>query len=123
MSSENDMQLHQLEVSMSRAKEQISKMECLKRLTTNKDFKELIEADYFTKEPSRLTLLLADPSCQDKEILDDIHNQMIAIAFLRRYFLGINQMGRAAINALEADEKTQEEILAEELGLETGIEG
>lgn len=126
MSVENEMQLQQLEISMSQAKKRIAKMDILKRLVKNKDFKELIEEDYFEKEPGRLTLLLADPSCQDEEIQKDIHNQMIAIAYLRRYFVGINQMGRTAIASLEADEQTQEEILAEDLGIEledTGTEG
>lgn len=121
MSAEIRQQLDQLEVSMDKAKKMVQKMETFKRLTMNKEFKEIIEKDYFEVEPSRLTMLLADPSLQDEEMQKDIYNQLNAIAYLRRYFVGINQMGRASIAQLEADAQTQEELLAEEL--QTGTEG
>lgn len=120
MSAELQQQMNELEISMDRAKKFVHKMDVFKRLTTNKDFKEIIEKDYFELEPSRLTMLLADPSLQDDEMQQDIKNQLLAIAYLRRYFVGINQQGRAAINQLEADEQTQEEILREELELAGG---
>lgn len=110
---DNRQQIEQIELSMEHAKENISKMESLLTLTKNKDFQRIIEEGYFEKEASRAVLLKADPNMQDDESQKALSNQIIAIGYLRQYFTTIMQVGRMSENALEADEQTHAELLAE----------
>jgi len=112
--SNNEEQLETIELSMKQAKSAIADMDVLNRLTANKDFEEIVLKGYFEKEASRLVLLRADPSMQDKQGREMIDNQIIAIGYLRQHFVTIMHFGRMAQKTLADDEETQAELLAEE---------
>ena len=112
--SEVQEQIEQVELSMEQAKGSIELMESFKRLNQSKDFKEIIEENYFKREASRLVLLKADDSMQSDEHQASIMKQIDAIGEVRKYFVSIMQMGRMAENALHADQRTHNELLNEE---------
>jgi len=111
MSNESDLQ--EVEISIDQANRSINKMRSFQKLTENKHFQEIVEEDYFQTEPSRLVLLKAAPAMQTPEDQEFIDNQMIAIGFLRQYFVSIMQRGRTAESAIESHEQTRDEIMAE----------
>lgn len=111
MSSDQD--LESIELSIEQAKVNIDLMECLSRLTSNKDFIKVIQTGYFEKEPSRLALLKADPSQQADHSQTTIVKQIDSIGFLRQYFVAVMQIGRLSQRAIVDDEQTKQELLAE----------
>jgi len=112
--SEAQEQLEQVELSIEQAKGSIELMESFQRLAKSKDFKEVIEENYFKREASRLVLLREDDQMQDMESQTTIDKQMVAIGQVRKYFTSIMQMGRMAQNAIAADQQTHNELLNEE---------
>ena len=113
--NEQEQQLEKIEIDINVAKGHIDKKKSLERLSNNKDFIALIEVGYFEKEASRSVLLRAAPSAQDEDIQNGINNTITGIGELKQYFVKIMHFGRMAEQSLVEDEKTQEEISAEEL--------
>lgn len=110
-----EQQIEQVEISLENAKKAIHKMETLDRLYRNKDFQEVILEGYFKDEASRLVLLKGDVNIMDDQ---ERHcEKMInGIGCLRAYFQMVNHFGTQAEKAMEDDQATREELLAEQLG-------
>ncbi len=109
-----DTQVEEIEVDISTANAAIKLMDSLKSLTKNKDFQDIVDTGYFVTEASRVVLLKADPAMQTPEFQESLDKQLVAIAYLRQYFVVIMQTGRMAERAKEDAENAREEILAEE---------
>ena len=108
--------LEAVEISIDQAKEKIELMECLDRLTRNKDFKKLIDNDYLREESIRLVYLRADPNMQVPESQAHVNKSLDAIGALRAYFHKVQVQGMGALNSLSESEQVREEILAETQG-------
>ena len=112
MNNENDVQ--EIELNIETAKATIDRMDVFLRLVDNKDFKEIIEKGYFEDEAVRLVGALASPSLADDVSQSEMQKDMIGVGRLRQYFYAIVQQGRAAANAVKADEAELELLRAEE---------
>lgn len=106
-------EVKQVELSIQQAKELIAKRDRLMRLTKNRDFKALVIDGYFQEEAAHLVQELA--YAPSPEIKEDMISQVESIGIFRRYLNAIDQQGQAAANALQADQETLEELLAEQL--------
>jgi DNA-binding transcriptional regulator YhcF (GntR family) len=106
--------LETIELSIEHAKKAIALKTSVERLTRNRDFKAVFTEGYFEKEAQRLVFLKADPSMQDEADQKEIIKQIDAIGVLRQYLSTQMHLGRMAEKALEEDERTREELLAEE---------
>ena len=106
------MQLNSIEVSIKQAQISIDKMDAFERLTANKDFTNIILKGYFVEEASRSVLSKANPSMQGEIEQKDLENSIIAIGYLKQYFISLVQMGRLSKKAIEDDKLTREEILS-----------
>ena len=107
--------LHKIEISIEQAKASIKRQECLERLEKNQDFKEIISEGFLEKHAVRQVMLKSHPGLQDESQQKIIQNQIDAIGGLKQYLINVFTEGMNAKQALEADEKTREELLAEEL--------
>lgn len=115
MSELIEQQIEQVEISLQHAKKAIEKMEALERLYHNRDFKLVIAEGYFQDEASRLVLLKGDLNITEES---ERHcDKMInGVGCLRAYFQMVNHFGDQAEKAVEDDQNTREELLAEQLG-------
>lgn len=113
--STTEEQLESIDVSIEMAQKSVNNMTDLIKLTSNKEFKNIIEEGYFVKEASRLVLVKADPSQQGEAEQAAIEKAINAIGFLRQYFVQIMQIGRMNEKAIIDDELTREDILAGEV--------
>lgn len=109
-----DEQLQQIEITIETAKEAVAMAKALDELTRNRNFKKLITEGYFEKESVRAVMLKADPEMQSPEAQADLNKTIDSIGELRQYFVKVNQLGRQAQAAINANEEAREEILAEE---------
>lgn len=108
-------QIEQIRITIEQKKEMVALGDSVSRLTKNRDWKRLIDTEFFENEPKRLVSLLAHPNMQDEVSQTEIRNQMLAIAYFRN-FLGRTEMfAEQARNSLPADEETQVELLEEEV--------
>lgn len=107
--------LQQLEVSIEEAKAHIETRAALARLSSNPDFEKIVLEGYLKDEAVRLVQLRADPNFSSDEDQASLLKAIDAIGQFRLYCNTINQVGQMAQNALEADEATREEILAEDI--------
>lgn len=112
---QNAKDLESMEVSIDNAKSSIDLHDSLQRLLKNRDFKKIIEEDYFKATAIRLVYLKTDPSFQDEQGLRQVEHQMVGIASLRQHFSYLIAAGQAAKNAMDSYEATQAELLAEAL--------
>lgn len=108
-------EVEQIELSIQEAKKNVNKMQALLRLIDNKDFQVVLDDGYFRDEASRIVILKADPEMQKEEYQKQLDNSIIAIGGLRQYFRTVMQLGRMAERSISDDERTREELLAEEL--------
>ena len=113
MSTEQELEI--IEISIEQARQTVDTLNSLKRLTTNKDFISIIHEGYFEKEASRLVLVKAEPSMQTAEHQTMLLKQIDAVGYLRQYLSTIMQLGYTAMRSLDDDEKTREELLAEQV--------
>jgi hypothetical protein len=111
----NDSTIQAIEENIRKAKKFVEAGDALERLQANKDFKEIIMNGYFSNEAVRLVHLKADESFQTAERQKSILTQIDAIGSLNQYFQTIFHKAAMAKKAIEADEETRDEILAEEL--------
>ena len=109
----NEQDLEQIELSIEQAKSDIDKMHSMQKLTTNPDFIKIMLEGYFEKEASRLVLLKADSNMQTAENQLQITKSIDAIGYVRQYFNVIMQFGHMSQSAMENDQRTREELLAE----------
>ena len=107
--------LEQIEITIESAKKKIQTMEALNRLMDNKDFQRIIDEGYLKEEPVRLVYLKAAPEMQEDLMQKQVISAIDGIGQLRAYLSLLMTQGYSALRALEADEKTREEILAEQL--------
>ena len=113
--SETETQIEQIEVSIEQAKDAIDRMKTLERLRNNDDFIKIIREGYFKEEAIRLVMMKSSHNFQGEQAQKDIIKDIDSIGRLEQYFGAIYQIGHTAQRALEADEETREELLAEEL--------
>ena len=106
-------QIAQLERNISQAKELADLGTSLERLRNNRDFKKVIGEGYFEQEAIRLVHLMSDSNMQSPEIQQSIHKQMIAVGMFREFLETLTTRANMARRAVEADEATRDEILAE----------
>lgn len=109
-----EQELEQIELSISQAKLSTDNLHALNRLTKNKDFEQLILEGYFKEEASRLVLIKAEPQMESESDQATIAKHIDAIGYFRQYLHTIQQIGRMAERAIADDEKTREEMLAED---------
>ncbi len=106
-------QVEEVRISIEQKKEMIGLGDAVERLSRNRDFKKLIDTEYFGNEPKRLVSLLGHPDMQDEYSQKEIHNQMLAIAYFRKYLGHIEVFAEQARQSLPADEQTEAELLNE----------
>lgn len=104
----------EIEKNIKLAKERVDLGDSLERLRNNRDFKKVIQEGFFLDEAVRLVQLKADPAFQTMERQESIMKQIDAIGALNQYFQTIFQFAALARKAIESDQQTLEEILAED---------
>lgn len=107
--------IQEIELNIVRAKKIVDLGNALERLQGNRDFKAIIQTGYFEQEAIRLVHLKASPNFQTSEKQQSIIQQMDAIGSLNQYFQTVFHQASLAIKAIESDEATRDEILAEGL--------
>lgn len=115
MSEQNAQDLQAVELSIGQAKASIARKDALIRLENNPDFKELIAKGFLEQHAVRQVLLKAHPGYQDEANQKTFDDQITAIGNFKQYLVNIFTMGMQAAQALDNDEKTREELLAEDL--------
>ena len=100
--------------ALAEANKNVELAEATERLFKNKDFKKVIGESYFNEEAVRLVHLMSDSNMQTPELQQSIHKQMIAIGVFHDYLNTLATRAGMARRAVEADEATRDEILAEE---------
>jgi hypothetical protein len=105
-----------LDENIRQAKEIVEVDSALQRLESNRDFRKVIKEGYLEKEAIRLVHLKADPAFQTVERQASIDTQINAIGQLAQYFRTVTFNASVAARAIEADEYTRTEVLAEENG-------
>tara|TARA_B110000908_G_C9808427_1_gene251788 strand:- start:111 stop:443 length:333 start_codon:yes stop_codon:yes gene_type:complete len=108
-------EIEQIEISIDEARKEVTKMESLLRLISNKDFTALVDDGYFVEEASRLVMLRADADMQDATSQLSINNRITAVGYFRQYLQSIMQVGRMSEQGIREDEETRQELLAEGL--------
>jgi hypothetical protein len=103
-----------LDDNISQAREIVELDNALKRLELNRDFRKVIKEGYLEKEAIRLVHLKADPAFQTVERQASIDTQINGVGQLLQYFMTVSFNAGAAVRAIEADETTRAELLAEE---------
>ena len=106
-------ELQQLESNIKLAQKIVDMGDALDRLRNNRDFKKVIGEGYFEQEAIRLVHLMSDSNMQPPEIQQSIHKQMIAVGMFREFLETLTTRANMARRAVEADEATRDEILAE----------
>lgn len=105
--------LQQLEANIKQAQEIADLGNALDRLRNNRDFKKVVMEGFFNQEAARLVHLMADSNMQAPETQSSIYKQMVAIGGFRDYLDTLSIRADMARRAVEADEATRDEMLAE----------
>lgn len=108
--------IEQIRITIEEKKEMIGLGDAIVRLTKNRDWKKLVDTEFFEKEPQRLVALLAHPSMQDDASQKELRNQMLGVAYFRQYLHRIGIFAQQAKDSLPEDERTEAELLQEDLG-------
>lgn len=108
-------QSEQIRISIEQKKETIALGDAIARISKSRDWKRIIDSEFFDKEPARLVHLMAHPDMQDEASQKEIRNQMLAIAYFRSFLGRTQYMAEMARKALPEDEETQVELLQEEV--------
>lgn len=111
----NDKAIKAIELNIQQAKRLIEFGTALDKLYSNRDFQLVITKGYFEQESIRLVQLKADPNMQSKDSQESIVKQIDAIGNLLQYFKLIAHRAALAEKAIEDDEETHAELVAEEL--------
>lgn len=108
-------QIKEIELNIKQAQKIVEQGNALERLRSNSDFKKIISEGYFEQEAIRLVHLKADQNMQSESHQKSIIAQMDAIGALNQYFQTVFHRASLAGKAIEADEQTREELLAEDI--------
>ena len=108
-------QIEEIELNIEQAKLIVANGTALDRLRNNRDFKKVIVEGYFEKEAIRLVHMKSDFNLQDEVSQRDIDLDIVAVGRLGKYFNEVLRRADLASKAIEADEQTREELLAEEI--------
>ena len=111
-------QIQQVSIDIEEAKRVIAVGDALQRLHDNPDFNLVFTEGYFKQEASRAVLLRADPGMASDEQQKNVNNVITSIGGLYGYFHKVFQLAEQVSQSLAADEATQAELLAEEMGEE-----
>ena len=106
-------ELQQLESNIKYAQKIVDLGDALDRLRNNRDFKKVIGEGYFEQEAIRLVHLMSDSNMQFPGIQQSIHKQLIAVGMFREFLETLTTRANMARRAVESDEATRDEILAE----------
>lgn len=99
--------LEQVEREIAGYKTQLALNEQLVRLSSNKDFKELILVSFLQDNAISLVNMLSHPSQQEAHKQAAIHRQMAGVGALNDYFRGIRQGAELAKTSLDSAEETR----------------
>jgi hypothetical protein len=108
-------QVEQVRISIEQKKSMIELGDAVTRISKNRDWKKLVDAEFFDSEPKRLVSLLAHPGMQDEASQVEIRNQMLAIAYFRQYLARTEMFAEQARASLPADQQTEVELLEEDV--------
>jgi len=106
--------LAQLEMQNTEARKMIAVRDAYIKLSKSKPFKDVIEIGYFQEEAARLVMAKSNRNT-DASMQEFFDKQIIGVGSLANYFEGVMQRGYQAEHTIEANEKSHEEILAEEI--------
>ena len=108
-----------IELNMEDAQASINLADALDRLSSNKDFREVVLEGYFREEAVRLVHLKGAAGARDPQVQTDIDKEIGAIGCLRNYFGLLQQKREWAKQAIEAgreelamleEEEAEEEV-------------
>ena len=105
----------EVQVTIEQCNEIIERSDQLERLLNNPDFNSLIMTGYMERESHRLTLMLADPSCESPQGQANVVRDLSAIAQLNAYFRTVRTAGEIAARTKKDHEEELEARLREEL--------
>lgn len=105
----------QIEVTIEQCKEVVERGKSLDRLLNHPDFNSLIMKGYMERESHRLTLLLADPSCESPQARENVVRDLSAIAQLNAFFRTVRTAADVAARSLKEHEELLQEELANDL--------
>lgn len=108
-------QVEQIRITIEQKKEMIALGDALSRIVKNRDWKKLVDTEFFENEPKRLVSLLAHPAMQDEASQIEIRNQMLAIAYFRQFLARTEMFAEQARGSLPADQATEVELLEEDV--------
>lgn len=109
----NSVAVKEIEKDIQQATELVESGKALERLRSNRDFKNIIVANYLEQECIRLVLLKADPNFQSVEKQASLMKQLDAIGALNQYFQAVYAKAAVAEKSLEAYEQEREHLIAE----------
>ena len=110
-----DATVRNIDIEIQEAKDALSMLEAVERLSKNRDFKRVIENGFFRDEASRVCLLKADAQMANERSQGLLNNRLTGIGELHQYLRGLTTLGVMAQKALADAEQTRDEVLAEEL--------
>lgn len=109
----NEQHIEEIELNIAQAREIVALGDALERLLRNADFDKVFTQGYLTDEAVRLVHLKGDLHMQDENSQRMILSQMDAISAFTGYVQKVRQQAEHARKAIEADEETRDELLAE----------
>lgn len=109
----SEQMIEEIELNIQEAKKIVELGDALERLISNRDFDKVFTDGYLREEAIRLVHLKGDPNLQDAESQKMILGQMDAIGNFTSYIQKVRHAANTARKAIEADEETREELLAE----------
>lgn len=111
--------VNQLETQLGKAKSLVERKEKVKKLFSNKLFKELILEDFCKTEAARLVQNSTDPRLSPEDRADALGSAQ-APGYLMRHFSVIDLIGSSAESQISELEEEIEEARNEEQGGELG---
>ncbi len=111
----NTQAIKEIELSIKRAVNLVDAGKALDRLRSNKDFKLIIGDGYLKEEAIRLVHLKSNVSMQTPDRQASIMKQIDSIGQLTQYFDTVLHQASLAQKAIDTDEETRDELLAEDL--------
>lgn len=104
----------EIEVTIEQCNDRIDMARKLENLLNNPDFNDLIMTGYMERESHRLTLMLADPSCETPQGQANVVRDLSAIAQLNSYFRTVRKAGEVASRTKkEHEEELQLRLVAD----------
>ena len=107
--------IQQIESNIRQSKKIVEFGDAIERLRNNRDFKRVVIEGYFEQEAIRLVHLKADSNMQSPEAQKSILSQLDAIGTFSQYLQANVTLAHMAGKAIEADEQTRDELVAEGL--------